>query len=223
MYRHSSFDHWCRVRYRVQFQLGDIVYQSDIIDQLLDAKGYGDSYPIRQTSLFANLNSRYPLKVSISLLSMWPVTTVDLIPTSRHKSAARCYDTDKQQWVVETDILGRQLKLRLFYSDVKNVPRHFTRLVSWNAYVVPCEPDRPVVKAVNGPFTNYYSQKEQDEGFDVEMDLPVEEICDNSGGYTERETGYLTAQIEWLYSHLLYQDFYHHYDDVTRLHKHQMR
>ena len=120
-------------------------------------------------SLFGQLTSRRPLRMELSLQEMCPIALVDLLPTSRNKNCVRCYDMDKQvqghkrwqsprsaaahnsldscstqEWIVESDILGRMVKLRLYYVDIRNVPRHFSRLVCWNAYLIPY--DRSKVK-----------------------------------------------------------------------------
>ncbi|XP_064641017.1 uncharacterized protein LOC135495924 [Lineus longissimus] len=118
------------------------------------------------------------------------------------------------------------LRLRLFYADIYNIPRHYTRFVCWNLSVLPVASAgarRRSIKAIRTPFSNYYTQTDADEGYDMLTTVPINENNGPECFYLEKGKRKLTLQIEWLDSHLLLHDAYHRLDDITRLHKHQMK
>lgn len=180
--RHSRFEHWCRITYRAVFTVGDQRQQRTIdsgpIEQLLDVDGYGRSHLLEE-NLFRLAGPKGRLQMDLKMLSMSPMAIVELIPTNRSKNLARFYDCEKREWLLESDILGKLVKLRLFYADIHNLPRFFTRIVTFKVYIVPYDRNRPLVKALSSPYCCFYSQKEIDDGFEVCLNLPVEEVSEN--------------------------------------------
>lgn len=88
----------------------------------------------------------------------------------------RLYDTEMQEWAVDCDLLATYVKLRIYYIDLRNIPRQFTRCVRWNVTIVPNGSNQRLVKSLSGPFTNYYSERETDEGYTMTMDILVEDV-----------------------------------------------
>ena len=109
-------------------------------------------------------------------MSVSAVSPISLYPFSRTKNKTHLYDRDKQAWMLESDTTGEHLKLRLYYADVYNVPRRFTRHVSWSVSVVPVHGHEKPRRAKDAPFSNYYAQTEQDEGYMMSTDIPVSEV-----------------------------------------------
>ncbi len=81
------------------------------------------------------------------------------------------------------------LTLRMWYSDIHNVPRRFSRYVCWSALLVSAAASRSSAAARHGatasvkprsaldaPFSNYYSQTDTDEGYTMKTDIPIAEV-----------------------------------------------
>lgn len=68
------------------------------------------------------------------------------------------------------------VKLVLFYADIRNVPRKFLRYVCFDVVILLSRGTNPPIRALGSPFTWYYSQMDDDEGFSLKTDLSVEEV-----------------------------------------------
>lgn len=174
--RHTRLDHRCRIRYRVKFVIGDVVVDSGVIDQHLDVRGYGREQHIGGDAVYKALTNKEAVFTTIELYTMYSITMIDVCPTSRAKNVARLYDNEKQEWVAETDILGKVVSVKLFYADINNVQRGHSRLVCFNVSLVPYDRSKPLVRALTSPYCLYYSQREADEGHEIAFNLPVEEV-----------------------------------------------
>ncbi|CAH1779752.1 unnamed protein product [Owenia fusiformis] len=221
--RHTSFDHLCRAEYKFKIGQGDRVYLSEKLTDILNESGMGQGFLINDN--LHSLAIKGKLRIQVEMLSVTAISEVKIAVLNRTRNRAKFYDRDKQAWVLETDIDSEFLKLRLYYSDVNNVPRKFTRYVRWAVNVVPQIALKGQAKrsidARGSPFSNYYAQHESDEGYEMQVDIPTIDINDPESLYLDGDNK-MTFHIEWKDSHLLYHAKYHRHDDITATHKHQM-
>ena len=174
--RQTSFDHLCRVRYRITLGTGDRKVESSAIEQIIDISGTGTPYESGY-SIYQFANRSGKLHIKIELLAVTAISEVELQPFTRGKNKAHLYDRDKQAWMLEADVSLEHLRTRIYYADVYNVPRKFMRFVSWGMNVVPTKGHtKRRTQALGTPFCNYYVQTDTDEGFDMVTDIPVEEV-----------------------------------------------
>ena len=173
--RQTSFDHLCRVRYRITLGHGEKILESSIIEQLLDTSGSGDPYDVG-CHLYNLVSSKARLKIRVDLYSVNAVSMVKIQALNRSKNSTRLYDRDKQEWTLESDIDDEYLKLRLYYSDVHNVPRKFCRYVCWSASIMPSHGRSRPIKTQGTPYSNYYSQNETEDGYEMLTDIPTNEV-----------------------------------------------
>lgn len=175
LHRHTSFDHLCSVRYDVT--LGENgLFESGELEQLLDLTGNGDPY-IVGSSLNYLARGRAAIKVVVSMYSVVSVSEATLHVLNRNRNRAHCYDRDKQAWMLEADTSNKCLSFRLYYTDISHVPRRYTRYVCWSLNVIPRPISERPLKAVNSPYYKYYVQQDLDEGFEVQTDILVDEVC----------------------------------------------
>ena len=174
--RQTNFDHLCRVRYQVTLGQGDRVVGSDKLETIFDASGHGRPYSVA-CSLYNLTSSKGRLQLRTELSSVSAISEVQLCPLDRNKNRAHLYDRDKQAWMLETDLSMEYLKLRLYYADVRNVPRCYTRYVRWSLAVIPARGSPRPVRALGAPFSFFYSQADAEpEGFDMSTDIQVNEV-----------------------------------------------
>lgn len=174
--RQTNFDHLCRVRYRLMLGHGDRILDSDTLEQMFDISGNSPPYDVSY-NLYNLTSSKARMKVKAELLSVTAVSEIQLSPLNRSKNRTHLYDRDKQAWMIETDLSTEYLKFRLYYVDVRNVPRRFVRYVCWSLMVMPARGQVRPVKALRAPFFNYYSQSDlTEEGFEIDTDIHVNEV-----------------------------------------------
>ena len=68
------------------------------------------------------------------------------------------------------------LTLRMWYSDIHNVPRRFCRYVCWSARLVPARGHARPRPAAEAPYSNYYTQTDTDEGYTMHTDIPTTDV-----------------------------------------------
>lgn len=75
---------------------------------------------------------------------------------------------------------GETIKLKLFFLDLKSVPRNHIRYISWIAYLVRRDSKsgqmRDSLAVCNSPHSNYYLQDGIDMGTIMDTDIPVKEV-----------------------------------------------
>lgn len=175
LHRHTSLDHLSVVRYKITLGLGlDGVYESDLLERTYDASGAGEPYLIG-ASLSELAHGRSKIRVKVEMHSVVAVSEVVIYPFLRDKNRAHCYDRDKQAWMVESDISGKYLMFRLYYTDISHVPRKFTRCVCWNVNIIPVNGGRHV-NTHSGPHCRYYVQQDLDEGYIMHTGIRVDEV-----------------------------------------------
>ena len=145
------------------------------MEQVLDASGGGNAYDDGQTLYsFAIQCVRFPIHVE--LLSVTVISEIQLDPCQRGKNKSHLYDRDKQAWMLETELVNEKLKMKLYYADVHNVPRGFSRLMCWGVAILPLRGQGQVRRALRSPFVKYYVQDETDEGYDIYTDITNSEV-----------------------------------------------
>lgn len=208
----------CRVRYALAIGEGERRVHSGPLECVCDAEGrtlpWVPRPPVRQT----NKTVRLTLELS------WARLLAELNVAAGGR-AATCYDRDKQAWAVRCDTHSETVRLHMLYRDVHHVPRNHLRYVSWSAWLVraapaPGEPDADELPGA--PFEHYYAQDSADEGLMMETALRVEDVS-RAGCPLMHPGGELRVRLEWGDTYLLFQATYHVYDDLCRLHAHQMR
>ena len=174
LHRHTSFDHLCNVRFQVT--LGETnPFESGVLEHTLDATGNGEPY-IVGIPLYSLTRGRSAMRLRIDMLSVVSVSEITVHVLSKTRNRVHLYDRDKQAWMLESDINGKYLAFRLYYTDISHVPRKFTRYVSFNISVLPVDPDKPGVKALDGPFYRYYVQEDLDDGILVHTNISIDEV-----------------------------------------------
>ena len=74
--------------------------------------------------------------LALSELSLTPVgpsvagqPALNATPTHNTQHMQSCYDREKQAWCVEADTHSETLRIRLIFTDAKNVPRNHLKYV----------------------------------------------------------------------------------------------
>lgn len=174
--RQTNFDHLCRVKYRLIIGQGDKLFESEVIEQIVDISGHAQPYDVGY-DLYRLTSSKSRLRVRVELMSVTAISEVQIWPLNRSKNRAHLYDRDKQAWMIESDISKEELQFRMYYSDVRNVPRKFLRYVSWSTRVVPVRGRKAAVKVLGCPMSNYYAQTDySEEAYEMKTDIPAQEV-----------------------------------------------
>lgn len=174
--RQTNFDHLCRVKYRLVIGQNDKMLESETIEQVVDISGHAKPYYVGY-DLYRLASSKSKLKVKVELISVTAISEVQLYPMNRSKNRAHLYDRDKQAWLIESDISKDTLQFRMYYSDVRNVPRKFLRYVSWNAHVIPARSKKTPTRMLGCPLSNYYAQTDySEEAYEIETDISVADV-----------------------------------------------
>ncbi|KAJ2948024.1 hypothetical protein O0L34_g9821 [Tuta absoluta] len=210
----------CRVRYALALGEGDRRVHSGPLECVCDTDGRMPPWVPRPAIRLSHKGIRLTVEL------VWARALAELaVPVAGR--ASTCYDRDKQvadAWALRCDTHSDMVRLHMLYRDVHNVPRNHLRYVSWSAWLVrsgvaPGEPDAEELPGA--PFEHYYAQDSADEGLMMETALRVEDV--SRPGPFLHPGGELRVRLEWGDTYLLFQATYHVYDDLVRLHAHQMR
>ncbi|XP_071444417.1 uncharacterized protein [Hetaerina americana] len=240
--RLTGFDHQCRLRYSLSLGEGDRRLDSGPVEDHSDAEGRGLGWHPR--ARISDLVSRRGggggalLRVRLEMIEARTLSEVAIAAAAQAQTiystsigntlrpvSPQCYDRDKQAWIIRTDTHSETVRLHMVFKDVQNVPRNHLRYVCWTAYLLRLHHKSGMVEPValpGGPFSHYYAQDVSDEGIIMETDIPVKEMREPDCPYLT-EKGQVRVRVEWGECHLLFQATYHKYDDVSRIHNHQMR
>lgn len=208
----------CRVRYALALGEGERRLHSGPLECVCDADGRTPPWNPRPPSRLLTKGVRLTVEL------VWARALAELAVPAAGR-AATCYDRDKQAWAVRCDMHSEMVRLHMLYRDVHHVPRNHLRYVSWSAWLVRTgvaagEPDAEELPGA--PFEHYYAQDSADEGLMMETALRVEDMS-RPGSAFLHPGGELRVRLEWGDTYLLFQATYHVYDDLCRLHAHQMR
>lgn len=208
----------CRVRYAIALGEGERRLHSGPLECVSDAEGRTPPWTPRPPARLPHKGTRVTLEL------VWARLLAELGVCAGGR-AATCYDRDKQAWAVRCDTHSETVRLHMLYRDVHHVPRNHLRYVSWSAWLVraapqPGEPDADELPGT--PFEQYYAQDSTDEGLMMETALRVEDVSRSTCAFMH-PGGELRVRLEWGDTYLLFQATYHVYDDLCRIHAHQMR
>ena len=173
--RQTNFDHLCRLTYRMTFGDGEQKMKTDFFEHVIDTSGHGQPTDIG-CDLYTLTDSKGQLRVHIDLMAVVPMSEALLCPFQPNKCRAHLYDREKQAWYLESDVTGEYLRLRLYYVDVRNIPRKCLRQVTWGLSIKPTRSSMAPVKAIGGPFTRYFCQADIEEGFIMNTDIKIDEV-----------------------------------------------
>ncbi|BHF75446.1 hypothetical protein SprV_0501854200 [Sparganum proliferum] len=177
LHRHSSTNHWCRVRYFAVLEWGSLGESSlGPVDELITSEngattaGKEIGEPKWFSAVQQNNFAKQRVKIVVQMLAAAPVSRIDLIPIAPQggRNVARCKDPDGRDWVIVSDILGTLVRLRFFptmkihhHDNGSTTGQNFDnrqpelRCVSWNVHLIPFDANRSVVKALSSPYISY--------------------------------------------------------------------
>ncbi|CAF0783120.1 unnamed protein product [Brachionus calyciflorus] len=214
--RLSSLDHLCRISYRYKFINGGFVHDSGIIEQYSDINGASNSYRMDKIKELLQMTGKFVIRIDlIKVNSVFPII---LYPFSNQPQPVHFYDRDRQAWMMESCVEDNCFILRLFYTDINNIPSGYVRVMSFNISV---RHQNSAVYVFKKPVIKYYYKRESDDGLEITTTIDVNEIMSENGGYLDQDEG-ITIEMELYYSHLLHQPEYSHLDDIIRKQKLQM-
>lgn len=199
--RQTSFDHLCRVKYRVVLGEGEQKFETETLEQLMDSSGVSVPYPLK-SSMYVFTSGRNKLKVRLELLSAAAISECHLVPLNRTKNKTTLYDREKKSWTIESDSSLDTIKFRMFYTDAHNVPRKHLKRTTWNLMVVPRRGNYKPIKAIGCPLYHYHAQMEADvEGVDVDTNITVKEVsaCLRRPVYCVRSNKQLLFLLHYLH------------------------
>ncbi|CAG9135901.1 unnamed protein product [Plutella xylostella] len=212
----------CRVRYALALGEGERRVHSGPLEALCDAEGGTPAWAPRPPARLAQQLHKGGVRLTLELV--WARALVELGVAAGGRPAT-CYDRDKQAWALRCDTHSDTVRLHMLYRDVQHVPRNHLRYVSWRAWLVRAAPGAGEADAEplpGAPFAHYYAQESADEGLMMETALRVDELTRPAGAFLHAG-GDLRVRLEWGDTYLLFQATYHVYDDLCRMHAHQMR
>lgn len=170
--RLSSLDHLCRISYRYKLTNGPFNHDSGVIEQYSDINGASNSFRMDKIKELLASGGRFQARLEfLKINSVFPII---LYPLARQPQPVNFYDRDRQAWSMESCIEDNSFILRLFYTDINNIPSGYVRVMSFNisirhqqtgpAYVF----KKPVIK--------YYHKSESDDGLEISTTVDVNEV-----------------------------------------------
>lgn len=143
-----------------------------MIEQYSDINGASNSF--RMDKIKELLQAGGKFSVRLEFLKINSVFPIILYPLARSPQPVNFYDRDRQAWAMESCIEDNSFILRLFYTDINNIPSGYVRVMSFNisirhqqtgpAYVF----KKPVIK--------YYHKRESDDGLEISTTVDVNEV-----------------------------------------------
>lgn len=117
------------------------------------------------------------LKVLVEMFSANLLSEI-LVP-GLHQSV-HFHDRDKQGWHLQTYACEKGstefVKLKMFYDDVKHIPRDNARYVAWKVHLRPANSPPATKYEVLGPFAKYYQQRDVDFSFEITTKTPLSQV-----------------------------------------------
>jgi hypothetical protein len=115
------------------------------------------------------------------VLDMFSANLISEVLVPSLQQAVHLYDRDKQAWHLQT--VSQQkgddeefLKVKMFYDDVKHIPRENARYVAWKIHVRPASSPATIKSEVLGPFCKYYQQRDVDFSFEITTKTPIRHV-----------------------------------------------
>jgi hypothetical protein len=173
MCRLSSLDHLCRISYRYKLINGAFVHDSGIIEQYSDMNGASNSYRMDKIRELLQLTGKFVMRVElIKINSVFPII---LYPLSHVPQPVHFYDRDRQAWMMESCIEDNCFILRLFYTDINNIPSGYVRVLSFNISIRH-QQNGSSVYVFKKPVIKYYYKRESDDGLEITTVIDINEV-----------------------------------------------
>ena len=170
--RLSSLDHLCRITYRYKLVNGSYIHDSGVIEQYSDINGASNSYRLDKTRELLQASGKFSLRLElIKINSVFPII---LYPLSPVPQPVHFYDRDRQAWMMESCIEDNCFILRLFYTDINNIPSGYVRVMSFNISVR--HQQTGPVYVFKKPVIKYYYKRESDDGLEITTTIDVNEV-----------------------------------------------
>jgi hypothetical protein len=170
--RMSSLDHLCRISYRYKFINGAFVHDSGVIDQYSDMNGASNSFRMDKARELLQTTGKFTVKLElIKVNSVFPIM---LYPFAPNPQPVHFYDRDRQTWMMESCIEDNCFILRLFYTDINNIPAGYVRVLSFNISVR--HQQTGPVYVFKKPVIKYYFKREVDDGLEITTTIDVNEV-----------------------------------------------
>lgn len=171
--RLSSLDHLCRISYKYKFINGGYVHDSGVIEQYSDINGASNSY--RMDKVRELLQAMGKVVIRLDLIKVNSVFPIILYPFSTQPQPVHFYDRDRQAWMMESCIEDNCFILRLFYTDINNIPTGYVRVMSFNISVR--HQQTGPVYVFKKPVIKYYYKRESDDGLEITTTIDINEVC----------------------------------------------
>jgi hypothetical protein len=173
MCRLSSLDHLCRISYRYKLINGAFVHDSGIIEQYSDMNGASNSYRMDKIRELLQLTGKFVMRVElIKINSVFPII---LYPLSHVPQPVHFYDRDRQAWMMDSCIEDNCFILRLFYTDINNIPSGYVRVLSFNISIRH-QQNGSSVYVFKKPVIKYYYKRESDDGLEITTVIDINEV-----------------------------------------------
>ena len=170
--RLSSLDHLCRISYRYKFINGGFVHDSGVIEQYSDINGASNSYRMDKIKELLQLSGKFVVRLDlIKINSVFPII---LYPFAHAPQPVHFYDRDRQAWMMESCIEDNCFILRLFYTDINNIPSGYVRVLSFNISVR--HQQTGPVYVFKKPVIKYYYKRESDDGLEITTTIDINEV-----------------------------------------------
>lgn len=170
--RLTSLDHLCRITYRYKFINGGFVHDSGIIEQYSDINGASNSYRMDKIKELLQISGKFVVRLDlVKVNSVFPIM---LYPFAHSPQSVHFYDRDRQGWAMDSYIDDNSFILRLFYSDINNIPSGYVRVLSFNISVR--HHQTGPIYVFKKPIIKYYYKREADDGLEITTTIDVNEV-----------------------------------------------
>jgi len=123
------------------------------------------------------LNNGGRFSIRLEFLKINSVFPIVLFPLSRNPLPVNFYDRDRQAWTMESCIEDNNFILRLFYTDINNIPSGYVRVMSFNISIRHYQTGPAYV--FKKPVIKYYHKRESDDGLEISTTVDVNEVWNN--------------------------------------------
>ena len=170
--RLSSLDHLCRINYRFKFINGAFVLDSGLMDYYSDMNGSTGYYRTDKVKELLQLTGKFVIRLElIKVNSVFPII---LYPFADMPQAVQFYDRDRQAWMMDSCIEDNCFILRLYYTDINNIPSGYVRVLSFNISIR--HQEKGSIYVFKKPVIKYYYKRESDDGLEIATTIDINEV-----------------------------------------------
>jgi hypothetical protein len=112
--------------------------------------------------------------IRIDLIKVNSVFPIMLYPFAQAPAPVHFYDRDRQAWMMDSYIEDNCFILRLFYTDINNIPSGYVRVLSFNISVR--HHQTGPVYVFKKPIIKYYYKRESDDGLEITTTIDINEV-----------------------------------------------